>query len=463
MTGQPTWHTQSGQQTEAFDLSLAAAAIINRTQGPQAALPRYRQLALGQPLHPGAASAHLTAVGLAAALARESASGSPRQKAVQAYADLLQENLQSWPQAPSAETARWWLARLRIQQQRWLEAADLLGHIRPDNDHYEQAIRASLDCYPRGLEQLAAASGPDSTGQTASSRQFGVAASSTRRQVLATATSQWQTVITGTGNRWPTAWTPLQQTVAVALARLQLVESPEGHRYAEKLLTAALTQNDQDAKKDRATATWKSQATALLAAAHARAGKLDAAEELLQTLKGLDGETALTITRALAIRQEPDRKRRQALAQFVLKVLALVATSENGALDPEQQAELARARGSAHELLDQHSEALAAYRQWMRYRPEDGDAQEAYAVLLGKGLGKTATRKPESQTDHHNLPPPEASGQQALRLWQQIERRSKPGGPRWRRARQARIALLEQLGRHQQAQKLEQLTRVLYP
>jgi hypothetical protein len=454
---------KSGKRTEAFDLSLAAAAIINRTQGPQAALPRYRQLILRQPLHPRAASAHLTAVGLAAALARQSAPGSPRQQALQAYEGLLQEHLQSWPQAPSAETARWWLARLRIQQQRWLEAADLLGHILHDNDHYEQAVRASLDCYPRGLEQLAAASGPDSTGQAASSGQIGVSASSTRRQVLATATSQWQTVITGTGNRWPAAWTPLQQTVAVALARLQLVESPEGHRYAEKLLTAALTQNDQAPEKERASATWKSQATALLATARARAGNLDDAEGLLQALQGLDGETALTITRALGIRQEPDRKRRQALAQFVLKVLALVATSEIGALDPEQLAELARARGGAHELLDQHSDALAAYRQWMRYRPEDGDAQEACAVLLGKGLGRTPTRKSDSQTDHHDLSQPEASGQQALRLWQQIERRSKPGGPRWRRARQARIALLEQLGRHQQAQKLEQLTRILYP
>ena len=73
---------KSGKRTEAFDLSLAAAAIINRAQGPQAALPRYRQLALRQPLHPRAASAHLTAVGLAAALARQSAPGSLARRAV---------------------------------------------------------------------------------------------------------------------------------------------------------------------------------------------------------------------------------------------------------------------------------------------------------------------------------------------------------------------------------------------
>jgi tetratricopeptide (TPR) repeat protein len=193
---------------------------------------------------------------------------------------------------------------------------------------------------------------------------------------------------------------------------------------------------------------------------------LAAAQGLLQELKTLaplDGETALTIARALRVRQEPDRQRRQALAQFVLNTLALVAPGEHTAIDSRRLAALSRARGIAHELLDQRSEALTAYQEWIRYRPEDGDAQEAYATLLGKGLGQTVVQMPTSQPSQHDLAHTQTDGQRALKLWHQIERRSKPGGPRWRRARQARIVLLEQLGRHEQAQKLEQLTRILYP
>ncbi len=466
-----------GKQKDAFGWSLAAAAVANRLHGPQAALPRYRQLALSRsqqsgPQQSAAANTHLIAMGLAAALARQADPGSPRREALKNYENLLLEHLQSWPKAPSASTARWWLARLRIGQQRWLEAASLLGEIPPASEYYEQAVHASLACYQHGLPPLATASEPDSNGPNSNGPPTAeISARPTRRQVLELATRQWQKVITGTDNRWPSQWTSLQRTVALALARLQLVESAEGHRYVEKLLTAALTSYPQTSQHKPSEKTWKPQAMTLLAAAKVRAGKLAEAEGLLQELKTLiplDAETALTFVRSLRIQQEPDRQRRQTLARFVLQILALVATGENGTGengvgDSKQLAELARAGGSAHELLGERMPALAAYRQWMQQRPEDGAAQEACAALLGKGLDPKATLEPESQSGQLDPAQARADGQQALRLWQQIERRSKPGGPRWRRARQARIGLLEQLGHHEQSQKLQQLTRILYP
>lgn len=478
---------EAGNPAAAFDLSLAAATVASQTQGPQRALRRYRQLALRQPLQPQAAEAHLAAVGLAATLVRQSAPGPSRQQATQDYEGLLLEHLQAWPQAPATATARWWLARLRIDAQRWLEAAKLLGQIPPGSAHYQQAVRASLDFYQRGLRQLSAASTPDSAeraslGPSASSHDVKMLARPTRRQLLATAIRQWQAVILGTDNHWPATWTPLQRSVALALARLQLAESAEGPRYAERLLTAALAQNQGGAASNPASAngppppngpadgTWRSQAMALLAVARARAGKLAAAERLLQKLAAaapLTEETALTMTQALRLRQESDRQRQRTLARFALRILALVATGESKPGDSRRLAELTRDRGVAHELLDQREAALAAYRQWMHDRPKDGDAMEACARLLGKGPDAAPARsteaKPGSQTVRTNPAQQLADRREAVQLWQQIERRSKPGGPRWRRARQARIVLLEQLGQPEQAQKLKQLTQVLYP
>lgn len=91
----------------------------------------------------------------------------------------------------------------------------------------------------------------------------------------------------------------------------------------------------------------------------------------------------------------------------------------------------------------QREPALSLYRQLAAESPEDLAIQEELATLLAEGNEKVDWRE-------------------ALPLWQQIEKRSKPGSQRWWRGRRARLTLLEQLGEGEQAKQLRQLTEILY-
>ncbi|NOZ41281.1 MAG: hypothetical protein GXP24_13800 [Planctomycetes bacterium] len=102
-------------------------------------------------------------------------------------------------------------------------------------------------------------------------------------------------------------------------------------------------------------------------------------------------------------------------------------------------------RQRAQKLANQGNrrQALALYRKLITDAPNDAKLLETYAQLLATGKDKTEL-------------------QEALRVWQTLEKRSKPGGPRWWRGRRARLALLDSLGEGGQAKKLRQLTKILY-
>jgi hypothetical protein len=105
---------------------------------------------------------------------------------------------------------------------------------------------------------------------------------------------------------------------------------------------------------------------------------------------------------------------------------------------------LVRLRASALDVAGHRQEALAAFAQLAEQMPDDGRVQESYAALLAGSDSAAELRE-------------------ALPRWQQVEQRSRAGSPRWRRARQARIDLLTRLGDDEAAEKLQRLTRLLYP
>lgn len=102
-------------------------------------------------------------------------------------------------------------------------------------------------------------------------------------------------------------------------------------------------------------------------------------------------------------------------------------------------------RQRARQLVSQRKkdEAIALYRDLLSDAPDDAQLLEEFASLLGQS--DSASNRRES-----------------LKLWQQLEKRSKPGGPRWWRGRRARLALLELIGEGEQAEKLKRLTEILY-
>jgi hypothetical protein len=130
------------------------------------------------------------------------------------------------------------------------------------------------------------------------------------------------------------------------------------------------------------------------------------------------------------------------LAGVLLSAVDTAAAQSKG--DAEMESLHVRYRAAALAGLRRDQEALAIYKILAPKRPRDGDIQEEYAQLLARA-DSTAARE------------------QALRQWQAVERGSRSGNKRWFRARLARIALLQQLDRRDEAAKLLALTRLVHP
>ncbi len=120
------------------------------------------------------------------------------------------------------------------------------------------------------------------------------------------------------------------------------------------------------------------------------------------------------------------------------------ATQVNGWLSQAELPEIDRQRAKTLVAQGKTEAALALYRKLTSGTSPDAALLEGYAELLAQSSLERDLRE-------------------GLDVWHQIEKRSKPGGPRWWRGRRARLALLKQLGEGEQAQKLEQLTKILYP
>ena len=407
---------QAGDDRNSFTAAHTAAAISRETGDAANALQRFRQLALRHSGHRAAATAHLIACGLAANAVRET-EGENLADPQQRYQKLLVEQLDLWPRGDEADTARWWLGRLLMSRGQWRSALEHLTQVSRESSSFSEAVLAAAECYQQELASLKD--------------------NNQRNELIMEATSFLQPIITGAENRWPDNWTRLMLDVSLQLGEMNLRYAPNGEEYAAKLLKKAL----QHASP--ADDQWKAATLALAAAAEARLGHRDRAIRLLSHENTSTPESVLLFLQTLHFQEEQNEILQSEIAKTVVAVTEVL--SDSGPSGNEKtRGELARYRGFALEILGHDARALAAYHQWVQLCPESGEAQESYATLLGKSRDAQELRK-------------------SLELWQQIENRSKPAGPRWWRARRARIQLLEQLGNKDQAEKLRQLTTVLYP
>jgi tetratricopeptide (TPR) repeat protein len=126
------------------------------------------------------------------------------------------------------------------------------------------------------------------------------------------------------------------------------------------------------------------------------------------------------------------------------ETLLRAARTGTDELDPNWQRGADEVLALAQVATGRGPEAIETLRQLVRQQPGNGELAEQFATAL------TTSQKPQHQTE-------------ALSQWAAIERRATPGGPRWVRARVARIELLQRRGEHDQARKLILLTRTLHP
>ncbi|MBN1588674.1 MAG: hypothetical protein JW888_04090, partial [Pirellulales bacterium] len=113
-------------------------------------------------------------------------------------------------------------------------------------------------------------------------------------------------------------------------------------------------------------------------------------------------------------------------------------------LSPSRRRALQRVQAGALVASGRADEALRQYANLARAYPDDGDLREAYAQLLA------------ARDDRPSL-------EAAQMEWREVERRSKPGGPRWFRAKYAVAELHLRLGRADQAERMVRLVALLHP
>jgi hypothetical protein len=420
---------QGGTSDEAFAAWMTAAAIEREAGHVAAATDRYRRLALEMPAHARAAEAHQLAILCIAQQAADSIAAD-RPPITADYERLLQEHLAKWPNAASSGSVRLWLAKLLAARNDWTAAIQLLHQVRADAADHAESVRLLCECYERQLEQLASAEPADSDVK--------------RAGVLAEATKQLQPIITGVDNRWPQQWNDLQRETAIALARLHL-RNPGGSRsYAERLLAALIgakpLDEDESAEESRAVAQT------LYIVALARNGKASEARAIAADLGKLPAasllESADQLDRLLMLAPASTDGQRE-IGQLALAILARLDSRRNE-LDASTLARIEAYRAAALAAVGDRPAALALYKQLVIQSPDDGDVHERHARLLAASDDAAELRG-------------------ALASWQAVERRSRRGSPRWRRARHARIELLNRAGERTEADKLLQLTRLLYP
>ncbi len=402
----------------AFELAFTAAAIAHEQGRHAEAARRFRALAHAQPEHARAGEAHRLAI---VNLAQQARSGTEAERAaaLAAYRAALEAHLQRWPNDPSADAVRRWLGDLHRARSEWPQAVALYKQVSRGSEPFAAVVPALAESYAKWIAAQKAAGEPHTAIAHEAAEHF--------QKYLSTSAAA------GAEND-----SPVDRFCALTAAKMLLDAGPNGAAEAERVLAQALE------KASDAPAAWRSEAATRLVYALAVQGRHDEAARVMDRISSgsTDGLIGLLETlNALAAEAPPTM--RGALAGLQLRTLALLEP-RRAELREDQRKAFDTGRAAALRSAGRTAEALRAYEQLAETYPEDGDVQQARAELL------------QNTTDPATL-------RQALKLWREIESKSRPGGERWFTARYAQAEALYRLGEKEQAAKLVRLTAVLHP
>lgn len=412
---------KSGDSNEAFSLAFTAASIEHDRNQTATALERFKQLSERMPEQPRAAEAHLMAIVNSAQLAQD-VKGEEQAQRIKAYEALLVDHLKTWPNDPTADQVRLWLGKLLESRRELLPAMAVYRQVSADRSQYEEAMRGALRCAESEVKVSAVAGkfDPKTCGEAI---RFG------------------EELIVGTARRWPEKWSPLQLESALMVARLRLHFAAGQVREIESteaMLKTAIAANSE------APAVWKAEARLLLVWALALLGKSQEAAAQLEDLSAgsLDGILAV-LERLEALAATANEKQAVELAQLEIHLVRQLEKRQSEFSD-SQVRRFESLQAAALVRAGYFGDALKLYRSLVEKYPRDGAIHEAHAALLAR-----ATDIPSQRV--------------ALAKWREVESKTKPGEPRWFRARLAQAELLLKLNDKPAAAKLIQLTMVLQP
>ena len=414
----------AGQTEQGFELRYKAALVEHQQQQHPSASRRLRQLALDLADQPAAPDAHLLAAWNAAQQARS------QSESLELYAQILEEHTQRWPTSATADTARWWLGRLRESQNRWQAAAQAYQAISRNHDQHASAWQAAARCWDQAFAAPEQAPPPD------------------EQTVQAAAAGFWEQTPIGSGQP-QRPWTSAQRYCATQAAKLLLEYSIDGYAQAETILRTALDGSPPSDDDWR----WQAEPLWILALAGQPDRRSAAAEELATSAwPTVDAYWTVLIGLHRQIRrlqpdpdqplgiglgetdQQPGQKDRRTLQQLADLQMTVVDRlwPQLPQLDAPQRTTLERIRAEALLAAQRRDQAQTAYAELAEKHPDDQQIQKTHARLL-------------LESDSPDV------WQQGLDAWRRIAARQRPGTEGWYEARYAIATALIQLDQPDQA------------
>jgi hypothetical protein len=408
---------REGHAERALELSHTAAMIEQAEKHYLAASERFLKIA-GSTDAPGeAAEAHLMGIyNYAQAIRQQS---DPELKT---YLKLLQEHLENWPKATTANAARFWLAKMYQSQQQWGKAANLFAEIKPSSKQFPGAIAGAVICYEHDYYEL-------SQRHDSSLPEKATRAADHLERVA-------RTLLNGTLDS-SDATTAL--IAANASARLRMRYTRKGFAQSEQLLQETL-KHHMNGNADLLAQLRLLQVYALAG----QAGRQAEAKQIFNDLKAPDAQHVLWLLEGLnslmATVQGTDRV---AVAELFLDCFELLE-KEQIQIDNNKKLKLELGYVTALEVVGDSQKSLPRIKALAKDNPKNRKIQAAYASLLLE------------QSDR-------GGWSDALKKWREIETRSRRTSPEWFEAKYGQARAKYKLGETQQAARIIRMTQVLHP
>ncbi len=352
------------------------------------------------------------------------------------YQQGLEDHLQRYQGKSTEAEALWLLAELQFARLQVTRALELYARIPSDSHRRVSAQLRQGQCYQWILQRV---------------------------RDLQQPTAEWEQRLREYAQR--VLEQPSQQTIdspaagelVVLACRILLEQSaidPETlRRQLQSVLEACRLHLQEAPAEAPETRKWKATQQAALglrAVSLAQRGRVLEAQELL-TQPGTSPETPaeiLFLLRQLSADQASSSPEAQvALAELQLKLsddLHAQWRNKPQILNAQDARDLLTLRAEAHRQAGRITPALQHYRQLLQLLPGDRTTLQRLSQLYDE-CGSS-----ECHEQHYQL-------------WQQQLRGEKQGSPNWLEARYQIARLALRTGRHEEARKIIQMTRLLYP
>lgn len=352
------------------------------------------------------------------------------------YQQALEDHLQRYQGKSTEAEALWLLAELQFARLQVTRALELYAQVPSDSPRGVSAQLRQGQCYQWILQRVRDLQQPTAEWEQRL-RDFA-------QRVLEQRSQQ-------------TIDSPAAGELVVLACRILLEQSaidPETlRRHLQTVLEACLVHLQEAPAEAPETRKWKATQQAALglrAVSLAQRGRVLEAQDLL-TQPGTSPETPteiLFLLRQLSADQASSSPEAQvALAELQLKLsddLHGEWRNNPQVLNAPDARDLLKLRAEAHRQAGRITPALQHYRQLLQLLPGDRPTLQRLSQLYDE------CGSPECHEQHYQL-------------WQQQLRGEKQGSPTWLEARYQIARLALQTGRHEEARKIVQMTRLLYP